>query len=147
MVKRLSELNWMFGRLIVMVLLVSAFLLVAFVPLQQETGDGFTVVINWSLVTSAAVIVAWLLNEGLSLIGLRLSEVAKKATVFVLSVAGGAYFALQQLPFVPPPAEDPFAFAYMILSIATGTFKAAQEIYDHLWRRITGGVAKMFRGY
>ncbi len=103
--------------------------------------NGFEVIINWTLVTGAAVLVAWVLNSGAALVGIDLSENAKKAVAFAASVGLAGYFAFQQLPEIPAAADDPAAFALLFLGIVTATFKAAQQIYDRLWKPGTAKVA------
>jgi hypothetical protein len=125
-------------------LVLSALFLWAFVPAYEAAGGEFVVVVNWALITTLAMVLAWLTNSGLGFVGVDFGEKGKKAVAFAFSVAAAAFFAIQALPFVPAPAVDPFGFAYAILGIATGTFKAAQEIYDHVWPKITGGVMKLF---
>jgi hypothetical protein len=105
--------------------------------------NGFEVIINWAGVAGAAVLVGWLLNGGANLIGLDLSENAKKAVVFAVSAGLAGYFAFQQLPEIPAAADDPAAFALLFLGIVTATFKAAQQIYDRLWQPGTKKVASV----
>ena len=105
--------------------------------------EGFEVIINFGLVTGAAVVVTWVLNSGANLVGIDLSETAKKAVAFVVSAGLAGYFAFQQLPALPPVADDPAAFAVLFLGIVTATFKAAQQIYDRLWKPGTAKVASM----
>ena len=91
------------------------------------------IVINWSIVTVATVILAFVLNQALKWAGVELSANVKKAIVFAAAVGLSGYFAYAGGVELPDPS-DPFAFAAALLGMATAVFKAAQAIYDKLWQ-------------
>jgi len=107
------------------------------------------IVIDWGLVIGASVVLAWAVNSGLPLLGRllgqswSLSTNVKKAVAFGFSVVLTGFW---RTPIeLPDPAADPFLFAGALLAQAEVVFKAAQEVYDHLWKAITSKVAGLFK--
>jgi hypothetical protein len=91
------------------------------------------IVINWSLVTAASVILGFILNQVAAWAGLEISQVAKKGVVFAVALALSGYFAYSGGFDLPDPAADPAVFALALGSIATSAFKVAQQVYDRFW--------------
>jgi hypothetical protein len=107
------------------------------------------IVIDWLVVTGVTVALAWVVNSGIPLLGKlfgqawELSELVKKAVAFSASV-GLVYFWRPPLD-LPDPALDPFLFVGALLGQAEVVFKAAQEVYDHIWKGIIlKGAARLF---
>ena len=92
------------------------------------------IVVNWTVVTAASVVLAFILNQALKWAGLELSEGIRKGIVFAVAVGLSAYSAYAGGFELPDVAVDPFAYALALLSLATASFKAAQKVYDVLWQ-------------
>ena len=92
------------------------------------------VVIDFGIVSVVGVVLAFVLNQGAKLLGLQLSEAVRKGVVFAVAVGLAGYFAVNGGMDLPDPAVDPFAFAFGLLTFSLAAFKAAQVIYDLLWR-------------
>lgn len=66
------------------------------------------------------------------------SENVLKALAFIASVVV-AYFQID--PNLPSFAGDPTAYALALLATATTVFKAAQLLYDRIWKKVIGIIA------
>ena len=93
------------------------------------------IVINWSIVTAASVLVGFVINQALAYFDINLSGRAKKYVVFAVAVGLSGYFALSGGYdfYLPDPGADPAVYALALLSLATSAFKTAQVVYDKLW--------------
>ena len=99
------------------------------------------IVVNATLVTAATVVLAFVLNQGYSLLATYLAkwsggriklpalgEFGKKAVVAGVSLGMTGYSGLALLPAGSPP-ELPLAYG-------TAVFKASEKVYDELWQRL-----------
>ena len=91
------------------------------------------IVINWSIVTTASVLLGFIINQALAYFDITVSGPVRKAVVFGVAVALSGYVAVSGGYDLPDPAVDPSVYALALLSLATSAFKAAQLIYDKLW--------------
>ncbi len=94
------------------------------------------IVINWTLVTVATVVLGFVLNQGAAWAGLKIDVTAKKAIVYAVALSLSGYFAANGGFDLPDPAVDPAVFALALGSIATSSFKVAQLIYDRVWQEL-----------
>ena len=107
------------------------------------------IVINWGIVTGATVLLAWVVNSGVPLLGrlfkrpIDLSEGVKKAVAFGSAV--GLTYAFAPMMPLPDPASDLYGFVGALFLQAESVFKASQEVYDHIWKAFTKKVAKLVR--
>lgn len=93
------------------------------------------IVINWGIVTAASVLLGFVVNQALAYFGVKLSLQYKKLVVFIVSLGLSGYFAYSG-GFELPGVEDPMAFGLALVSLATSAMKAAQVIYDRLWKAL-----------
>ena len=91
------------------------------------------IVVNWSIVTGASVLLGFIINQGLAYFDIKVSSEVKKLVVFGVAVGLSGYFALSGGYDLPDPAVDPSVYALALLSLATSAFKVAQKIYDVIW--------------
>jgi len=94
------------------------------------------IVVNWTLVTAATVLLAFVVNQAAAWGGLELSATTKKGVAFGVAVLLSGYFAYSGANGgfnLPDPGADPAVFALALLSLATTAFKVAQQVYDKLW--------------
>lgn len=94
------------------------------------------IVINWGIVTTATVLLGFVINQAASWVGLDLSGNVKRSVVFGVAVALSGYFAYTGGYDLPDPGADPAVFALALLSLATSAFKVAQQIYDKFWTNL-----------
>ena|SRR3990167_8491130 len=94
------------------------------------------IVVDGGLVMLATVLLAFILNQGSKLVGLELSEIAKKLIVFTVAVGLTGYSALKGGVAIPV-GSSPFDTASFVLVFATSVFKVAQTVYDQLWRPLS----------
>ena len=94
------------------------------------------IVINWSIVTAASVLLGFIINQALAYFDIDISGQDKKYVVFGVAVGLSGYFAYNGGYDLPDPAADPSVFALALLSLATSAFKAAQAVYDKLWQAL-----------
>ena len=96
------------------------------------------IVVNGGLVVGASVVLAFVLNQGYTLLagylakwtGGRiqlpaLGEFGKKAVVAGVSLSLAGYSGLAIVPAGSPPE--------LLLAYGTAVFKASQQLYDRLW--------------
>ena len=93
------------------------------------------IVINWSIVTGATVLLGFVINQALTYFDVDLSGQAKKLIVFLVAVGLSGYFAWQG-GYELPGVEDPMVFALALLSLAVSAFKVAQQVYDVIWQNL-----------
>ena len=94
------------------------------------------IVINWSIVTGASVLLGFIINQGLAYFDIDISSQAKKLVVFGVAVGLSGYFAVSGGYDLPDPGADPAVYALALLSLATSAFKAAQKVYDVIWQNL-----------
>lgn len=84
--------------------------------------------------------IVWILSVLINTIGIpKPSKNLIQAIVFVVSVALVVIFTPVELP---PFSADPLGFLLALSAFSTFVFKAAQEIYDHIWKPIQEWFAK-----
>jgi hypothetical protein len=89
-------------------------------------------IVDGSIIAGAIVILSWILNQGLKLIGVELPEVWKKGIVFVITVV----LAFLQNPLdIGVPSFDP-GYVAGLAAQAVILFKAAQILYDQVFQRL-----------
>ena len=93
------------------------------------------IVVNWSIVTGASVLLGFIINQALAYFDVSLSAQYKKLIVFLVAVGLSGYFAWSG-GYELPGAEDPMVFALALVSLAGSAFKVAQQIYDVIWQRL-----------
>ena len=96
------------------------------------------IVINWSIVTCASVLLGFIINQALAYFDINLSNQSKKYVVFGVAVGLTGYFAVSggYGSYLPDPGADPAVYALALLSLATTAFKAAQKVYDVIWSEL-----------
>ena len=90
------------------------------------------IVINWSIVTAASVLLGFIVNQALAYFDVNLEAQYKKLVVFIVALGLSGYFAWSG-GYDLPGAEDPMVFALALASFAGSAMKVAQQIYDRLW--------------
>ena len=94
------------------------------------------IIINWTIVTTASVLLGFIINQVLAYFNVKLSVQVKKAVVFAVAVALSGYFATSGGYDLPELGENPAVYALALLSLATSAFKVAQLVYDKLWQEL-----------
>ena len=99
--------------------------------------DGlFEIGVSGGLVTAGTVILAFILNRLLVHFGVDMSKAAKMLVTFVVSVGLTGFSALQGGLPLPDADGDPFKLGVYLLVAALSVFKAAQPVYDILWKGV-----------
>ena len=93
------------------------------------------IVVNWSIVTGASVLLGFIINQALAYFDISLSSQYKKLIVFLVAVGLSGYFAWSG-GYDLPGVEDPMVFALALLSLAGSAFKVAQQVYDVIWQNL-----------
>jgi len=94
------------------------------------------IVVNWTIVTGASVLLGFIINQALAYFDVDLSGQAKKVIVFLVAVGLSGYFAWSGGYELPIAGDDPMVFALALVSLAGSAFKVAQQIYDVIWQRL-----------
>ena len=94
------------------------------------------IIIIWTIVTTASVLLGFIINQALAYFNVELSVQVKKAVVFAVAVALSGYFASTGGYDLPVLGDDPSLYALALLSLATSAFKVAQLVYDKLWMEL-----------
>ena len=92
------------------------------------------VLIDWAVVSGAAVVLAFVINQAAAWLGYSASDNVRKGVAFSASFALAGYFALQGDLGIPDFDADPVAFAFALMGASVLVYKAAQQIYDRLWQ-------------
>jgi len=90
------------------------------------------IVVNWSIVTGASVLLGFIINQALAYFDVVLEAQYKKLVVFLVAFGLSGYFAWSG-GYEFPGADDPMVFALALVSFAGSAMKVAQQIYDRLW--------------
>jgi hypothetical protein len=89
-------------------------------------------IVDGGIVAGAVVLLSWVINQGLKLVGVELPEIWRKGIVFVATVA----LAFLQDPLdLGTPALEPAYIAGLLAQVAV-LFKAAQVLYDQVFQRL-----------
>lgn len=98
--------------------------------------DGlFEIVVSGGLVTAGTVVLAFVVNRALVHFGVSLSIEAKKIVAMATAVGLTGFSAVQGgIPL--PESNDPLVLGTYLLVAALSVFKAAQPVYDILWKAL-----------
>lgn len=94
------------------------------------------IIVPGTMITVATVIAAFILNQAMAWLGLEVSELWRKAIVFLVAVAITGYYGVQAGFPLPDPGTAPADFAVALLAAATAVFKVAQSVYDKIWQSL-----------
>ena len=94
------------------------------------------VLIDWAVVSGAAVVLAFVINQAAAWAGLEISGNVKRGVAFGASFALAGYFALQGDLGLPDFAADPVEFAFSLMAVSVLVYKAAQQIYERVWENL-----------
>ena len=96
------------------------------------------IVVDWAVVSLVTVVLAWVVNEGVPLLGRlfkqawALSDQVKKGVAFLSDI--GLVYTWKPPVALPDPSTDTFLFIESLLAQATLVFKVAQPVYDYIWK-------------
>lgn len=98
--------------------------------------DGlFEIIVSGGLVTAGTVVLAFIVNRALVHFGVDLSVQAKKIITMAVAVGLTGFSALQAgIPL--PESDDPLVLGTYLLTASLSVFKAAQPVYDILWKAL-----------
>ena len=91
------------------------------------------ILIDWAIVSGAAVVIAFVVNQFASWAGYSPSPGVKSGVAFGASLLLAAYFSLQGDLGLPDYAVDPVEYLFALAAVSTLVYKAAQQIYDRIW--------------
>ena len=91
------------------------------------------IVVSEGAILVATVILSFIVNQGLVWAGVSLSELAKKLVVFT-AATGLTGLAAYKGGLALPVGGDPMVLATALVANAGLVFKAAQPVYDRLWK-------------
>ncbi len=91
------------------------------------------ILIDWALVSGAAVVLAFIVNQAASWLGYEPSSDAKKGVALAASFALAGFFAFQGDLGIPDFAADPSGFVFGLLGATALVNVAARQIYDRIW--------------
>ena len=92
------------------------------------------VLIDWALVSGAAVVLAFVVNQLAAWAGYEAPVNVRKGVAFVVALGLSTYFALQGDFGLPDYTVDPVEFLFALGGVSTLIYKASQEVYDHIWQ-------------